>query len=99
MRRSFDWFGFDGFPFRVVCYAVLCCNVLLTYFFAERATNSREIGALTAFLHCYQANYFPLYYGSGSCYDVFAFFFYYSAFLLYLRGGNCWAVAAFTLAQ
>jgi hypothetical protein len=26
-----------------------------------------------------------LYYGSGYCYDVFAFFFYYSAFVLYLR--------------
>jgi hypothetical protein len=89
----FDWFGFDGVPFRVFCYTVLCCNVLLTYLFVQRATNSREIGTLTAFLHCYQANYFPLYYGSGCCYDVFAFFFYYSAFLLYLRGTNYWIVA------
>jgi hypothetical protein len=81
----FHFFDFDGFPFRVVCYAVLWCNVLLTYLFVQRTTSSREIATLSAFLHCYQANYFPLYYGSGYCYDVFAFFFYYSAFVLYLR--------------
>ena len=61
-----DVFGFDGFPFRVFCYAVLWCNVVLIYLVVERVTRSREIAALTTFLHCYQPNYFPLYYGSGS---------------------------------
>jgi hypothetical protein len=90
----FHWFGFDGFPFRVFCYAVLWCNLLLTYVFVRRVSNSRETGALAALLHCYQANYFPMYYGSGYCYDVFAFFFYYLAFLAYLRG---WHYAIVTL--
>ena len=81
----FHFFGFDGLPFRVFCYAVLWCNVLLTYLFVRRLTLSREIGLFAVLLHCYQANYFPMYYGSGYCYDVFAFFFYYAAFILVLR--------------
>jgi hypothetical protein len=89
----FHIFGFEAFPFRVFCYAILWCNVLLTYLFVQRVTNSREIATLAVFLHCYQANYFPMYYGSGYCYDVFAFFFYYSAFSLYLNGGHYTLVA------
>ena len=88
-----DVFGFDGLPLRVFCYTVLWCNVVLTYLVVERVTRSREIASLATFLHCYQPNYFPLYYGSGSCYDVFAFFFFYSAFLSFLRGFNPWVVA------
>ena len=86
-------FGLDGLPFRVFCYAVLWCNVLLTYVFAWRLTGSREIGLIAVLLHCYQANYFPMYYGSGYCFDVFAFFFYYAAFILVLRQRGCVAIA------
>lgn len=82
----FHLFGFDGLPFRIFMYAVLWANVGLTFVFVRRAVNSPEIALLTVLLHCYQANFFPLYYGSGSCYDVFAFFFYYAAFALALRG-------------
>ena len=86
-------FGLDGLPFRVFCYAVLWCNVLLTYVFAWRLTGSREVGLIAVLLHCYQANYFPMYYGSGYCFDVFAFFFYYAAFILVLRQRGCVAIA------
>jgi hypothetical protein len=86
-------FGLDGLPFRVFCYAVLWCNVLLTYVFARRLTGSREIGLIAVLLHCYQANYFPMYYGSGYCFDVFAFFFYYAAFILALYQKGCVAIA------
>src|SRR4051794_39682058 len=78
----FQMFGFDGLPFRIFCYAVLWMNVGLTYLFVSRALKSREIAVLSVLLHCYHSNYFPMYYGSGSCYDVFAFFFYYAAFTL-----------------
>jgi hypothetical protein len=78
----FDWFALDGFPYRVFLYAVLWMNVGLTYLFVRRVTNSAEIAVLSVLLHCYHAHFFPLYYGSGFCYDVLAFFFYYSAFTL-----------------
>lgn len=93
----FEWYGLDGFPYRVFCYVVLWCNLGLTYFFVRRATDSREIGLLSTLLHCYQANYFPMYYGSGYCYDVFAFFFYYAAFniaLWFRRPLGFWPCAA-----
>lgn len=80
----FSWFGFDGFPYRLLLYAVLWLNVVLTYFFIRRLTDSFEISVLSVLLHCYQINFFGLYYGSGYCYDVFAFFFFYSAFSLTL---------------
>ena len=86
-------FGLDGLPFRVFCYAVLWCNVLLTYVFVRRLTGSREIGLIAVLLHCYQANYFPMYYGSGYCFDVFAFFFYYAAFILALYRKGYVAIA------
>ena len=80
----FNWFGLDGFPYRAFLYAVLGINVALTYWFVRRVTNSVEIAVLSTLLHCYQVNFFPLYYGSGFCYDVFAFLFYYSAFAIAL---------------
>lgn len=81
----FEFFGFNGLPFRVLCYSVLWLNVLLTYLFVRRLTGSRETGFYAVFFHCYQANYFPMYFGSGHCYDIFAFFFYFSAFLAVVR--------------
>jgi hypothetical protein len=80
----FEWFGLDGAPYRIFLYAVLWINVGLTYYFVRRVTRSVEAALLSTLLHCYQVNFFPLYYGSGFSYDVFAFFFYYSAFGLSL---------------
>ena len=57
-------------------------NVLLVYLFVRRLSGSREAAAIAALLHCYQPNYFPMYYGSGYCFDVSHFS---SATLL-----SCW---------
>ena len=96
----FDWFGLDGFPYRVFIYAVLWMNVGLTYLFVRRLTNSPEVGLLATLLHCYHAHFFPMYYGSGYCYDVLAFFFYYSAMTLALwtrRNGDYPGIASCVL--
>ena len=69
----------------MVCFGVLCANIWLTYCFARRLTGSREIAALACLLHAYHGSAAALYYNSGTCYDVFCFFFYFSAFLYYLR--------------
>jgi len=96
----FDWFGLDGFPYRVFLYTVLWMNVGLTYLFVSRLTNSAEIGLLATLLHCYHAHFFPMYYGSGYCYDVLAFFFYYAAMTFALwtrRNGGYPGMAALVL--
>jgi hypothetical protein len=81
----FHWFGLEALPYRVFCYAVLWLTLPVTYLFVRYATHSREIGVLSVLLHCYHSNLFPLYYGSGCCYDIFAFVFYYSAFAITAR--------------
>ena len=82
---SLQLWGYDGFPLRVICYAVLWLNLPVTYFFVRRLTGSREIAISAVLLHCVHSCYFPMYYGSGSLYDVFSFFFYYAALVLALR--------------
>ena len=71
---SFQLWGYDGFPLRVICYAVLWLNVPVAYLFVRRLTGSREIAVIAVLLHCVHSCYFPMYYGSGSVYDVFSFF-------------------------
>ena len=79
-RGVLEQFGYEALPFRVICYVLLWANVPVAYWFVKRLTASREVGLLAALLHCVHANYFPLYYGSGNCYDLFAFLFFYLAF-------------------
>ena len=79
-RSVLDQFGYDAPPFRIICYVVLWVNLPVAYWFVKRVTGSREVGLLAAILHSVHANYFPLYYGSGNCYDLFAFLFFYLAF-------------------
>lgn len=81
----FRLFGFDPFPFRVACMVVLTANAALAFWFARALTGSLWLGAATAAAHCYHVNLYALYEGSGNCYDVFAFFFYFAAL--------CWYVA------
>jgi hypothetical protein len=79
-RSVLEQFGYEALPFRIICYVLLWVNVPVAYWFVKRVTGSREVGLLAALLHCVHANYFPLYYGSGNCYDLFAFLFFYVAF-------------------
>jgi hypothetical protein len=82
---SLHFWGFDGFSMRVICYAVLWLNLLVAYWLTRRLTGSREAALIAVLLHCVHGSYFPLYYGSGSCYDVFSFFFYCLALALSVR--------------
>jgi hypothetical protein len=79
-RSVLELFGYEALPFRLICYVLLWVNVPVAYWFVKRVTGSREVGLIAALLHCVHANYFPLYYGSGNCYDLLAFLFFYLAF-------------------
>lgn len=84
-RVVFSLSGFDPLPFRLSLYVVLLANIFLTYAFARRLTGSREVGAVATLLHCYNGGFWPLYYNTGMCFDIYCFFFYFSAFVYYLR--------------
>lgn len=80
----FDAFGLDPLPYRLFCFAILFCNIVLTLILVYRLTASQRAAVLATLLHCFHSNFTPLYYGSGSCYDVFAFFFFVSALTYYV---------------
>jgi hypothetical protein len=83
-KLMFERFGFDPFPFRVACYALLVANFLLTYVLVRRLTASREIAFLTVLLHAYHGEARGLYLNTGICYDILCFLFYTAALAYYL---------------
>jgi hypothetical protein len=87
-RIFYEVFRLDPAPYRAFCDVVLWANLFLVYRCAFHVTSSRETGSLTALLGCVQANFFPLYYGSGNCYDIFASAFFYGAFALAIPPGG-----------
>ncbi len=81
----YKFFGFDPFPFRFVCFVLLVANLYLAYRFAVRLSGSWATGILASLLLCYHAWFVDLYYSSGTVFDLLCFFFYFSAFICYLR--------------
>lgn len=78
-------FGFHPFPFRIVCFALLLSNLILTYHLAKALSRSREVAVLTTLLVTYHAWFVDLYYSSGTVYELLCFFFYFAALLYYVR--------------
>jgi len=72
-------------PFHVAILIVLAANIWLTYAVSRRLTDSREIGVLAALLVSYHPAFGWLYFDTGFAYDVICYFFYFAAFLFYLR--------------
>jgi hypothetical protein len=81
----FNAFGFNPLPFRLLILLFLLANIYLTYAFVHRLTASSETAAVATLLHCYHINFMPLYRNTGTCYDIFCFFFYVVAFVYYIR--------------
>ncbi len=84
-RVAFHFSGFNLFPLRVLLLVVMGLNLLLTYSFARRLAASREVGILAALLGAYHLNLVVYYLNTGFLYDIFCFFFYFSALVFYLR--------------
>jgi hypothetical protein len=78
-------FGMDPLPYRIVCFAILGCNLVLLFQFCRRLTNSREIAFLATFLASYHAWFVDLYYSGGTIYDLLCYALYLIALLMYAR--------------
>jgi hypothetical protein len=79
-------FGFTALPFRIAAFALCTANLWLMYRIAMLLSSSKMIAFLVLLLGGTHAAFVSLYYDTGMIYDVLAFFFYYLAFLLYVRG-------------
>jgi hypothetical protein len=84
-ERIFAFGGFHPLPFRAVCLTLLLINLALTYYWARLLSASRATALIAAALLTYHGEMISLYVWTGLCYDILCFFFYYSAFVLYLR--------------
>lgn len=85
LRILYDFAGFHPAPFHVANLILIAANVWITYCVARRLTESREAGALAALIIAYQPGFAPLYFDTAYIYDVLCYFFYFSAFLYYIR--------------
>ena len=81
----FYLFRFDAFPYRVACLALLCGNAALLYWVCRSLDMSRRAAVLACFFHGYHYGFWALYYNTGTCYDLLAFWWFYLALGLYVR--------------
>lgn len=84
-RCMYDLAGFNPVPFHISMFIVLGVNVWLTYAVVRRLTGSRSAGAIAALLISYHPAFGQLYFDTGYAYDIICYFFFFAAFLLYLR--------------
>jgi hypothetical protein len=84
-RSIFSWAGFNPVPFHVANLMILLANMFLTYAVSRRLSKSRTIAAVTTLLTCFHAKFAALYFDTGYIYDVLCYFFFFAAFLFYIR--------------
>lgn len=84
-KLSFGPFGFDLYPLRVLLLMMLAGNVLLVYQLCRSLTESEELGLFAALSLAYHMKFWPLYYTTGTLYDIFCFTFYLSALAVYIN--------------
>lgn len=84
-RPLFDLFGFNPFPYRAVCFALLLANLALAFLLARRLSGNLLTASLTAILFAYNAFLSDIYYSSGTVFDLLCFATYAGALLLYAR--------------
>lgn len=84
-KTSFALYGFDLSGLRITLAGVMAFNVVLMYLAARRLTGRREIGLFAALLGGVHRNHGFLLYNTGTLYDIFCFFFYFSALVYYFR--------------
>ena len=85
-RALYSTFGFNPAPFNMARLAFCCLNLVVLYTWARRISGSREAGAIALLLGGFHPAAASLYFDTGMIFDVLAFFFYYSAFSVYLGG-------------
>jgi hypothetical protein len=81
----FHFAGTNPVPYHVINLLVMAANAFLTYSMARRLSGSRETGWLAALLAAYHLHFNGLYFDTAFIFDVLCYFFFFSAFLLYVR--------------
>jgi Dolichyl-phosphate-mannose-protein mannosyltransferase len=84
-RVIYFFAGFHPLPFRLFCFTLILINLFLLYRFASRLTGSKEIAWLATLLAAYHAWFIDIYFNTSTLEELACFFFYFSAFLYYLR--------------
>jgi hypothetical protein len=77
--------GFNPVAFHIVNLLFIAANIWLMYSLCRRLTDSREASTLAALLFSYHASFALIFFDTGFVCDVVCFFFYFSAFLFYVR--------------
>jgi hypothetical protein len=77
--------GFDPLLLRATCFALALVNVAILCVLMVKVSSSYEIGLIAALLGAIHGNLSPLYFNSGSCYDLLAFPLYCLALWMYVR--------------
>ncbi len=79
----FASFGFHPLPLRILCFLLLCGNLLLAYWLALVVSRSREIAVFTLLFFAYNAQMADIYFDSATIYDLLCFPFFVGALLVY----------------
>ncbi len=82
-RTIFHFAGFNPLPFHLANLVVLGANIWITYALVARLA-SREAAAIAAIFVAFHSRFASLYLDTGFVYDVLAYFFYFSCFLIYV---------------
>ena len=77
--------GFHPLPYRLFCFTLILINLFLLHRFAKRLTASRQIAWLATLLAAYHAWLVDIYFNTSALEELACFFFYFSAFVYYLR--------------
>lgn len=83
-RSIFELFGFDPFPFRIVCFALTAWNLWLSFRIFKQLTDSWMTTAFASLLFAYHSRLMEVWTRTAILYDILCFTFIYSAFSLYL---------------
>jgi hypothetical protein len=84
-KAFFVPFGFDLFPLRVFLWLAMAGNVFLVYQLCRILAGSAETGLFAALISAYHMKFGPLYYFSGTLYDILCFLFYFAGLVFYAR--------------
>jgi len=69
-RLIFDLFGVNFLPFRIAIMLLMLANIYLVYCLAQRLSQSREVGAMSALLYSFHGRLIDLYRNTGTLFDV-----------------------------
>lgn len=95
LKISFEIFGLNAFPYRLLCISLLGLNVVLHFLFVRAVSRSVVVACLSVCLFTAHAFMSDLYLSTATIYDLLAFAFVHAGMLIYIeprakRDGVSW---------